>query len=294
MAINKITQWKRENKFAACTKAPWEQLIPIKDRANIILKIKQETIDAYGYSLNECPKRKTCLTKDCMGRPLPWLSKTAVPFLEQLKERFTIKRELLYINTDCDLCPIVKECTATCSTIYDTLSKNKADDQVNLEFAKEITPMVEPAEIEVSEGLIVGDLAEIPWDCLTKRKRKVVIMYVLEQKDYLHIAQKVGLYNQAAAKYEFYSALTKLSKFANFRKFIIDNKTSLSTLQYKILRKAFFNNKNYVEISKEIEISPQAIQQIIAKLIKEHKIKWQVYVKKQNGKLIYNVPGIMK
>ena len=77
--------FKRIHKPPACTKAPWEHLVTGPNKDNILRAIRQETIAIYGQSMDECPKRKVCFTKSCIGRPLPFKSPTAKPYLDQLK-----------------------------------------------------------------------------------------------------------------------------------------------------------------------------------------------------------------
>ena len=68
--------FKKRFKQAACTSQPWKYLISKDIREDTLHKIRQETMQAYGFSMDECPKKSVCLTKKCMGRNLPWLSET--------------------------------------------------------------------------------------------------------------------------------------------------------------------------------------------------------------------------
>jgi DNA-directed RNA polymerase specialized sigma subunit len=135
---------------------------------------------------------------------------------------------------------------------------------------------------------------EIPWDCISDKKRQVIKLYLYEQKDFLHIAKQMGLYNQASSKYEFYTALTKLSKIGTIRKFVKDNWESFSDYHKSLLEEAFINNKSYVQIAKDRNITPQGVQQVITRILKKNKVKWQTYIYRKKGKLYYNVPAILK
>lgn len=290
--LSTIAKWKRDNKPASCTSAPWEHLIPYNIRADIMLKIKQECIDKYGYDLNECPNRKVCIGKSCMGRPLPYLSKTARPYLKKLETIANIKNEKLYIETDCSACPMAAKCNNPCKQVEDFINRQVSKEPLLVNF--------EGIENIQQDDVLLGNFklpvleGEIPWDCLTKRRKKVIETYLYKQRDFLHTARIHGLNNQASAKYEFYAALTKLSEFAVMRRFLNEHRNSLSDKQQYVLEQAYLNNKSFVAIAKKMKVSPQAVQQIVSRLIKNYNLKWTVFVKRKHGRLVYAVPEMLK
>lgn len=289
------SQFKRTTKFPSCTMSPWFNLIP-KDKRDIVMrKIRQETIEAYGYSMDECPKRKTCFTKTCLGRPLPLKSETAKPYIEQLKTTHTIINDELFIS-NCDNCKIAKTCKSPCYQLNDFLNRgfSKEPELISQENL-ELIPVIQNNDDVIKNSLI--NIKEIPWDCLTETRQSVIKKYLYENKDFFLIAKELDLNNQARVKYEFYSALTRLSEFAVIRKFIKDNKNTLyeeNKSTYNILDSLYNKNMTMTEIGKLNNISKQAVQQRLTRFLNTYNIKWTIFVKKQGNKIIYNVPGLFK
>lgn len=284
--------YKSSNKFAACTVAPWYNLIPKENREVVMRKIRQETLEAYGYSMDECPKRKTCLTKKCIGRPLPFKSETARPYLEKLRSTHKVENEELFIS-NCDECPIVKTCKNPCHQVNDFLNRgsNKEAELVSQQTLENHANHV------INESSIRPQLisaTKIPWDCLTDIRAEVVKKYLYEGKDFYAISKEMDLNNQARVKYEFYSALTRLSEFAVMRKFLSDKKANLTQKQQIILSHLYEDNLTLTDVASILNTSKQAVQQLLTRLIKSHNIKWTVFVKKHKNKIIYNVPGMFK
>lgn len=290
--LSTIAKWKRDNKPATCTEAPWENLIPFNIRADVMLKIKQESLDKYGHDFNECPKRKVCIGKKCMGRPLPYLSKTARPYLKKLEQTANVVNGELFIDTNCGACPMVDKCNNPCSQIEDYINRHATKEPLLVNF--EGIENIQSEDIASVFTLPISNNTKVPWDCLTKRRKKVVETYLFKQRDFLHTAKLHGLNNQASAKYEFYAALTKLSEFAVMRKFITDNRSQLSEKQLYVLEQAYLNNKSFVAIAKRMKVSPQAVQQIVSRLVKNYNLKWTIFVRRYQGKLIYAVPELLK
>lgn len=284
--------FKKTFKLPVCTVAPWYSLLPKDEKDNLMRKIRQETIELYGHSMDECPKRKVCLTKTCIGRPLPWKSKTALPYLEKLKTTHNIQNDELFIS-NCDSCTISKTCKNSCYQINDYLNRgyNKEPElviQENLENHTQVISIGGDFEVENLKN------QEIPWDCLTNTRQLVVKKYLYEGKDFLTIAKELDITNQARAKYEFYSALTRLSEFAVIRKFIDENENKLTSKQKRVLIMIYKTNLSLTQVASIENMSKQSIQQIMKRLINKFNIKWSVFVRKQKGKTIYNVPGVFK
>lgn len=282
--------FKKLHKPAACTVAPWDKLVVGPNRDNILREIRQETIAAYGYSMDECPKRKVCFTKQCIGRPLPWLSITAKPYLERLKITHTIANDELYI-TNCEGCPIAAYCNTSCSQVNDFLQRDKTDEPEMIYKESLDNVIMEPTETADKLVGILGRGLTAPWDCLTQRRASVIKKYIYENKDFLTVAKELGLYDQAKAKYEFYAALTKLSEYAVMRKWLKDNQNAAGS---DVLHKIYNENKTMTDVAEEMKVSKQAVQQTVSRIIKTNKITWAVFVKKQGNKVVYNVPEVLR
>lgn len=288
-----VKGFKKINKLAVCAEDPLEKLIPIEIRYETMLKIKQESIDLMGQDYTgDCKKRLTCFGKDCLGRTLPWKSPTAKSYLEQLAKTQNIKNNELFITTNCGVCPISSKCTSLCNQINDYIERDRIIEvepvyqrlTENIPFEKK-TEILEP---------LLPSTEEIPWDCLSEVKTKIVRMRIYEQKDFNHIAKLLNLNNQANSKYLFYSAVTKLSKYAIMRKFLNENKNKLTEGQISILNEVYVNNKTIKQTALRLNKSKQAVQQQIASIIKKFNLKYNRFVYKKNGKMIYNVSEILK
>lgn len=285
--------WKRFNKPPACTKDPLYNFIPAKDRQKILHKIRQDSIDELGYSLDKCPKRKVCLGKECMGRPLPTFSETAKPYIEELKKTQKVVNGELFIQ-GCDICPIAKTCSSPCMQVTDSVNRNESKEPMLIyKGSTDNYPVTDNTEFSPSPSFIDLGL-EIPWDILPDRKKDVVKTYIYEERDFKYISDKLGMYDQANVKFEFYSALNKLSEYAVMRKFMEENEESLTNKQNLILYKVYQGNLTFTDAAKELDTSPQAVQAVVKRVINKHNIKWQTFVKRVNNKLVYNVPAMLK
>jgi predicted DNA-binding protein YlxM (UPF0122 family) len=292
--MNDHRDWKTKNKPSACTRAPWEYLIPYDLRPMVMRQIRQECIDIYGQSYDECTKRLVCITKSCMGRPLPWKSPTARPYLEKLRETQTIKDSELIISTDCSQCPIVSKCKSLCYQVTDFIGRDKTEEP-NIIYNISSTENADCKNLSMPEvpnlELQGGD---IPWDCISERKQLVVKKYLYEQLDYRYIAEQLGINNQARAKYELYSALNKLSEFAIMRDFLADNLWELTNNQRYLLEQIYLGNKSFTQVAKDLDISKQSVQQTVSRVVKKYNIKWNKFVRRKGKKLIYSVPELFK
>lgn len=283
-------KFKLENKPPACTMAPWKNLIPYEQRESVMRQIRQECIDIYGYTFDECPKRMVCFSKQCIGRPLPFKSPTAKPYLEKLKETQNVKDGEMFIQT-CDTCPIKLICTSTCSQVNDWINRGQSREP-NITY-KDNTENLQAEEVGGAVRVALLDGLEIPWDCISKRKQKVVKSYLYEQKDFKFIADTQDLNNQARAKYEFYSALNKLSEYAIVRKFLKVQYKELTQKQALIMHEIYFNNSTLTKTAKKLNITKQAVSQIVNRVIEAHNLKWQTFVRKTGNRVIYNVPEVI-
>lgn len=284
---------KKYIKPAACTSPPWAAYIEPRQRADVLRKIRQDCIDELGYDLDECPKRKTCLKKECMGRPMPWFSETAKPYLEKMVEVLNIKPEEEYfIETNCNTCPFVASCKKPCNQVIDYIERDKTLEP-KIEYEDYLENLeVEPEKIEPSVMYVKRE--EIPWDVLSEKKKITIEKYLFEQRDFRYVAKITKLYNQAAAKYEFYAAMNKLSEFAVMRKFINENVFHLTPRQYEILNLLYNKNMKKVEVAKELNISKQSVQQTVARVVNKFGIKWHKFVRKEKNKIIYNTVKVLQ
>jgi predicted DNA-binding protein YlxM (UPF0122 family) len=296
----KDLNFKKLNKMAACTSPPWAELIPIEIRVDTLRKIREEMLDTVGQTYNECPKRLTCFKKTCLGRPLPWASQTAQPYLEAFKKTHNLKlnketNELeLVIDTDCKACPIVNKCTSLCNQVLDFIERDK-----NLEIPKAIVSYEDVEEIlEYKENAGAGSFfvskEDIPWEVISDKKAEIIKKYIFEHRDYKSIAEKLDLNNQSRVKYEMYSAINKLSEYAAVRKFLKKHWQELTDRQRQIFSLVYYENKTFVDTANTLKVSKQSIQQTVSRILKKYKVKWPSYVKKKNNRIIYNVPELFK
>jgi len=288
------SSFKKAFKPAACTTQPWKYLIPKDIREDTLHKIRQETLQAYGYSMDECTKRATCLTKACMGRELPWLSPTAKPYLEQLRATHTITNDELYL-TGCEVCPIANLCKSPCYQVNDYLNRFKTKEP-NLVYQENLENHTPTISYEYSRPTTLLN-KDIPWDCLTDLKQQIVRKYLYEGKDFLTIAKELDLNNQSRVKYEFYSALNKLSEVGVMRDFLKENEEVLrneNINQFEILQEIYINNLSTVDLAEKRGISKQAVGQTLTRVLSKYKITFITFVKKVGNKVVYNVPEVFK
>lgn len=286
--------FKKIHKPAACTQPVWQVLISSDKKHEVLAKIRQESIAAYGQSYDECPKRKTCFTQTCMGRPLPLKSQTAKPYIEQLKKTHKVNANGELLLSNCDSCTIKQSCKSLCSQVNDFLNRDKVEEpEINY---KENLDNIVPENLNSALEKIMGKGFQIPFDCLTIKRQDTIKKYLYEQKDFLTIAKEMGYYDQAQAKYEFYAALTKLSKFGVMRKMCYEkfNTGEIDHRDQAILNDIFFINKSLTEASYTWKLSKQALNKLIKKYKNKFNLRWQIFVRKQGNKVVYNVPEIFK
>lgn len=275
---------------SVCTRNPIYHLIPYKERLDTLRQIKQECLDIYGYTMDECPSRFTCEEK-CTGRELPWKSPTARPYLEKLSETLTVTDEKLFV-TGCDGCPIRTSCTSVCAQINDYMNRSNQQ-QPTVTYQEDVDRHSEiPSDPFKSFKSVTLGL-NVPWDALNDTRSQVIKLYVEEGRDFSHVAKLTGLYNQAEAKYEFYAGLTTLSKYAIMRQFL-QTKPKLTIRQKLILDKAYIDNMKFTKIAEELDISSQAVQQLVNRVIKANKLKWTRFVRKEGTKVIYDTTEIFR
>lgn len=285
-------KFKKLKKMPACTRRPWEYLIPSNKKYEVISQVERECVELYGHSFNECNKRKLCFTKDCLGRELEWKSPTAKPYLDQFAKDQGIQENALYYVSGCSGCPIKATCNSPCAQINDWMNRGNEPKEPIIVYQESLDNHVVDEGGETTPALIPN--GKIPWDCLNETRKQVVQKYMYEQKDFLTIAKELSLNNGARVKYEFYAALTTLSEYAVIRKFIEDKKEDLTLNQLSILHSIYTNNKTMVECAATNKISKQSVHQTLTRVLKKYNIKWTVFVRKQGNKVIYNIPSVLK
>lgn len=289
--MGKEKQWKYTNKPAVCTANPIEHLLPKDTRLAIINKIKQESMEIYGEDLlTQCNKRKICFTKKCLGRELPWKSPTALPYLLELAKSQKIENELLFIETDCSLCPLVNSCGSPCGQIRDYLARDKTTGPQITSKSNYDKNEIKQVDMENNTKFSIN----IPWDSLSSRRREVIKLHLYQRHDFKYIADKLKLNNQARAKYEYYAALTTISEYATMREFLNNNSKKLTGKQKKVLELVYMDNRKLQDVADDIGVTKQAIQQMIARVIQKYNIKWPKFVKKQGTRVIYNIPSLLR
>lgn len=284
--------FKSKNRPASCTQPPWSSLIDADKRDEILATIRRETIAAYGFSMDECPKRMVCFTKTCMSRPMPWKSDTAKPYLEKMKLNQVFNKEDELTLSNCDICPIFKTCKSTCAQVNDFMNRDKAQEP-ELVFRENLDNIVQE-DFDTTVSRVLGKNIKVPWDSISSVRKSVIKKYLYDQKDFLTIAKELKLTDQARVKYEFYAGLTTLSEYGTFRQFLEEKGDSLTHKQRCILIMVYKNQFKLKSVAYVEEITKQAVQQMIARIIKKYDLKWQVFVRKENNKVIYNVPEILK
>jgi predicted DNA-binding protein YlxM (UPF0122 family) len=286
--------YKKSNRSATCNSRPWQFLIPYDKRHEVLNKVRQECIKVYGFSFDECNKRKVCLSKKCIGRELEWKSLTALPYLKKFAKLIGISEGDDYIiDTDCTKCPVYKDCKAVCTQVNDWMNRGK-DVEPNIVYKESLDNFI-TADIDTTGSSVLGKGLEIPWDCLSELRQDVVRLYLYDQKDFLTVAAELGLHDQARAKYEFYAGLTKLAEYATMRKFYDDiEEGKLTDTQRWYLFDKYFSFETITYMAERYSVSKQAVQQSISSVIKKYNLKWHIYVRKEGNKTIYNVPELMK
>jgi DNA-binding MarR family transcriptional regulator len=285
--------YKRKHKPSLCTENIFRFLVPKDTKYEILRQIKQECLDIYGKDIScECDKRLVCFSKKCIGRRLPWESPTAKPYLDKFTKNQVVDKEGQIYVTDCSTCSIKDKCTYPCYQVNDYTKRNYTREPFTIykECMDNYEIPYEPKEAIISQP----NSLSIPWDCISTKKAEIIKMYVYQQLDFLQIANKLGYLNQAQVKYLFYSALTTMSRVAIMRQFLKYNESILSDKQIKLLSFIYVDNLSLTFVANKLKISKSAVTQMIAALIKKHKITWNKFVWKENGKVCYNVLNLLK
>lgn len=288
--MKKETEFKKTNKPAVCNLPPWYNVVPYEDRFAVLRQIRQESIDIYKEDYSECPKRKVCFGQECLGRPLPVKSKTFLKYYDKLKTHNKIVNDELFIDTSCTNCPILNTCSSPCKQIDDYINRHRTEEP-GIVYKYKLENVVEESEEDIlSSGVIslFQEKLELPWDALSERRQNIIKQYYFEKNDFKYIAEKFELLNEAKAKYEFYAGLTTLSECAIFRKFLKNNKNKLKQKQLKVLNEIYINNNSITETARILNLSVSSTWRIVNKVVEDYNIKWTIFVRKENKKIIYS------
>lgn len=284
-------KFKKINKPPACTQQPWAHLIHPDERFAVLNKIREESILLHGENMDACPKRKTCFTKACMGRPLPVKSPTFKPYLEQLKKTHTIINDELYIN-NCGSCQIRTSCKSLCHQMNDWLQRD-SDPQPNLIFQENLENY--PTDLQMQNTVKEKNLdISLCWEAIPEKKADIIKKYLYQQKDFEIVAKELNISNKALAKYEYYATLNKLAEFSVMRDFLKENQDKLTENQQLILNMVYYGNKTLTQAGKELNISTESVRRTVLRVVEANNLKWPIFVRKEQGKLIYNIPEILK
>lgn len=133
----------------------------------------------------------------------------------------------------------------------------------------------------------------LPIDILNDRKKTIVKDYIYNKKTFTIIGKELNI-NKTQVKYEFYSALTTMSRTAAFRNLLAVHKASIRPKQVKVVEEVYIHGKSLTEVALRTGKSKQAISQLLNRLVKRYNLKWKVFVKKKEGRLIYNTEKVVK
>jgi len=78
------------------------------------------------------------------------------------------------------------------------------------------------------------------------------------------------------------------------RKFLKDQQATLTETQQTVLNMVYYGNKNLTQTAKELNISTESVRRTILRVVESNRLVWPVFVRKEQGKLIYNIPEILK
>lgn len=287
-------KFKQDIRFASCARAPWARYIEPGKRDEIMRKIRIECIQFYGHSMDTCDLKSVCIGKKCLGRQLPFLSPTAKPYLDKLvaDKRNKVKEGKFYVVDNCNDCPIRNSCTSVCPMMNDFLNRHQKK-QPDLIYQETLDNYVsEGPQRPVMPSNMAG--MDLPWDCLKDDWKRIVKLRLNQRKDFLTIANTCGLFDQAAAKKEFYYALTKLAEYAIVREFLKEKREDLTLGQFEILTAKYIENKSRKQIATERNMTYDAVRNIIYKTLTKHDITWPIYVTTEQGKIRYNIPEVLQ
>lgn len=132
------------------------------------------------------------------------------------------------------------------------------------------------------------------WEVIPQHKANIIKKYLYQQKDFEIVAKELKISNKALAKYEYYSTLNKLAEFSVMRKFLKGDSLALTETQQLVLNIVYFGNKSLTDTAKELNISVESVRRTILRVVDSNKLTWPVFVKKVQGKLVYNIPEVLK
>ncbi len=262
--------------MAACTSPPWQALIPFEERPDALRRIREECLSEYGYEFEECSKRLRCDKKQCIGRPLPWKSKTAKPYLDELSKTQKIVNEEMVIITDCQTCPIFKKCTSTCNQIDDYIDRKVKPEPV-MYYRNDVSN----STIESEGSAFFKDIsAPIHWHLISTLYKNALQDYILKDLNLNELAVKYNT-DRATIKSYVYSAITTLSKYRAIAK-SFNSGIFRSDLQ-KTCIKQLLDSNTIKELAAQFNVTNSAIRLHIQNFTQDNKITWKKYVHREKG-----------
>lgn len=275
-----------KKKPAACTQPPWKAYLPNGKKGEILIKIRQETEQAYGQNYDSCPKRMVCIGKSCLGRPLPTKSKTFQKYFSEMKKNLNIVNDELVLE-NCDICQLRPNCNKPCQQINDYLARDKKE-QIDLTYKETIHNIAqEPQNREFSYGEL--NFKELPWDCVPELNKKVYEKVFLEKKNMRLCALELNLADASTIKQIITSTFNKLSEYYNIRKFLKEN-PPLTKKQKLVLHLMYIKNMNFREIEKATNLSKSSISAIINRVKNKYNLKIEKFHKRIGNVRTYKIP----
>lgn len=279
-----------KKKPAACTQPPWKAYLPNGKKGEILIKIRQETEQAYGQNYDSCPKRMVCIGKSCLGRPLPTKSKTFQKYFSEMKKNLNIVGEQLILE-NCDICKLRSDCTKPCQQINDYLNRGSKE-KIDLVYKETVHNIAqEPQNREFNYGEL--NFKELPWDCVPELNKKVYDKLVLQRKGLQQVTDECGINNKSYTKKIYAQTLNKLAEYSIMREFL-SKKPKLTSKQLEILEKVYLQNKSLTKVSKEFNVSRQSVQEVVKRVKTKYNINIPKFYREIKGKPVYNIPEFLR
>ena len=282
--------FKTRRRPAMCTSSLFASLPTASN--DVLNNIRQESIQLYGKDLlAECDKRLVCFGVNCLGRALPVLSPSAQPYITELTKTHKIENGQLFINTNCGACELSRSCKSLCAQNTDFINRDRVIPP-DIQFQPNIDVSA-AAPITSIRTYFENENHVIPWDVLSAKKEKLVKAYLYEGKDFNQTANSIGIKSASHCRYMFYCALTTLSEAAAVRKLLTINQ-QLTVAERTLLELLYVRKYTVSQCAKVLNVSKQAISGRKQRIFSRHNVRWLVFVRKQNGKVVYNVPKVLK
>jgi hypothetical protein len=286
------TSFKKKNKPAICTNDPILSLVP-KDKFHEMLNLVRQRHRDAGLEYDpSCPKRHNCV--NCTGRPIGYHFHIdeLQPYIKKLSHLIQ-KDGMIYLKS-CNTCPIAKTCKSTCNQISDFMQRTKNTEDLTFKMepaiisidnamSSWITDDSEPGTGVLSDlieryGSIQNCIDQLPWGAISKKREKLIKLYVFEGQDFRKIAQELNFSNGSVAFNEFYRGLTVLSKYATVRYYIEQHRDEISDIEYELLQLRYYEFLSIAEIGKKLNLAIGTVRSKLFRFLKRSKTKYSRFV----------------